>query len=253
MSGSEAFKTPSPSSPKSAAAGLPPAAADTVADSTVRRTNTTVEEDDPPLDASRSGANSPSPAEKLGRSPTPPPPSLHIRTRSMSTGTASKGIAEKIFTRLSVLTVLNSEEWFDAFLVLAQSEGCKAYLLQDVPAPASVTSAEYGTWERARGKVLLLFMGYLGPNAEALVVNADAPNVNWERIKKHFTQKGRLTGMAALKDLASQSYEEGADIDEFITHMNELIRRVNRDLKGPLEQEAKRAKDAGETPCDAPK
>ncbi|KAK4700135.1 hypothetical protein P7C70_g6117, partial [Phenoliferia sp. Uapishka_3] len=159
---------------------------------------------------------------------------------------APKGVNQKIFAKLGVLTITNSIEFIKSFRNMAMSEGCLLYLEQQVAEPERETTTERRNWEVGMGKVAILFEGYLGPNALALVHQDDEfPSISWTRIKKHYTQKLRLTGMAALADLINLNFIEGEDMEQFLTKGGTLICRVNSDLCSQLKAEAERLAAAG--------
>ncbi|KAK4702356.1 hypothetical protein P7C70_g3868, partial [Phenoliferia sp. Uapishka_3] len=163
----------------------------------------------------------------------------------MSTA-APKGVNEKIFAKLGILTMTNAVEFLKAFRNMAMSEGCLLYLEKKVKEPEESTSTERRNWEIGMGKVAVLFEGYLGPNALALVhADDDQPHVSWARITKNYTQKLWLTGMAALTDLINLNYLEGKNMETFLTIGATLTRRINTDLRPQLAAEAARLAAAG--------
>ncbi|KAK4703061.1 hypothetical protein P7C70_g3153, partial [Phenoliferia sp. Uapishka_3] len=164
----------------------------------------------------------------------------------MTTTTAAKGVNERIFAKLGPLSMSNSTEFIKSFRNMAMSEGCLKFLEHEVAEPEGDMTTERKNWEIGMGRVAILFEGFLGPNALALVhADDDQPHVSWTRITKNYTQKQRLTGMAALAELINLNWIEGEDMEHFLTKGGTLIRRINTDLRPQLAAEAARLTAAG--------
>ncbi|KAK4693678.1 hypothetical protein P7C70_g8881, partial [Phenoliferia sp. Uapishka_3] len=158
----------------------------------------------------------------------------------MATSTANKTLNDRIMAKVGHLSVANAEEFFDAFKSVAQASGCWAYIITEVKAPEVITSTDYLNWEKATGNAAVLFAGYLGPNALALVHRDETPHVSWKRVIVNYTQENRLTGITALRALFECRLKSGAKAEEFFTEFGSTVRRVNMTLRSQLEAEEKR-------------